>query len=604
MPKRKARQVQLAANAKKAREAIKRPSLPDIDEEPLEVSDDGPSVQMQEPQIEQERGRSVSTDPTDEDPTFDPEEAMASDPSLKLEQFVEEWVLSLDRDDKIALGLFLTYNLQHTLNFTATRSAEYAAIMMGKSERTIRQWRTDFLANGEIIQNKQGRYQRQGILWSSEELNTKASEYIRANANVKGQPNLTAGAFCFWVNEELLPNACLEPGFPRKTSVETARQWMHELGFAVLSASKGAYYDGHERDDVVQYRKGFLKRMIEVGYLHPDQAPTPDAQRAFPSDVPLPSCEVREKTVIIFHDESTFNANDDQTTQWGVKGEGMLRPKSKGSGIMVSDFIDERNGFLALTDEEYEEANKHDITITQRARETLEYGESREGYWSSNKFMMQMNNAVKIAEIKYPAADQWKIIWIFDHSSCHTAMADDALDASKMNVKPGGKQPKMRDTMWAGKVQKMTFSIGVPKGMKKVLEERGINTDTLNGDQMRVILSNHDDFKNEKPRVIRFLEEKGHTALFLPKFHPELNPIERVWGQAKRYSKAHCNYSLPSLRKVIHPALDSVSLELMIKYNRKARDYMYAYFEGLTAGPALEKHLKIYKSHRRVGVNS
>ena len=109
---------------------------------------------------------------------------MASDPTLKLEQFVEEWVLSLNRDDKVALGLFLTYNLQHTLNFTATRSAEYAVIMMGTSERTIRQWRSNFLANGEILQNKQGRYQRQGILWSSEELNKKASEYIRANANV------------------------------------------------------------------------------------------------------------------------------------------------------------------------------------------------------------------------------------------------------------------------------------------------------------------------------------------------------------------------------------------------------------------------------------
>ena len=45
---------------------------------------------------------------------------------------------------------------------------------------------------------------------------------IRSNANVKGQPNLTAGAFCFWVNDELLPNACLEPGFPRTISVKTA----------------------------------------------------------------------------------------------------------------------------------------------------------------------------------------------------------------------------------------------------------------------------------------------------------------------------------------------------------------------------------------------
>ena len=102
------------------------------------------------------------------------------------------------------------------------------------------------------------------------------------------------------------------PRFPRKTSVETAQQWMHELGFEVLSASKGAYYDGRERDDVVKYREGFLKNMIEEGFLHPDQAPTPEA---FPCDVPLPSSEVREKTVIIFHDESTFSANDDQSTQ-------------------------------------------------------------------------------------------------------------------------------------------------------------------------------------------------------------------------------------------------------------------------------------------------
>lgn len=91
---------------------------------------------------------------------------------------------------------------------------------------------------------------------------------------------------------------------------------------------------------------------------------------------------------------------------------------------------------------------------------------------------------------------------------------------------------------------------------------------------MRAILSEHEDFKNAKPRVIKFMESKGYTALFLPKFHPELNPIEWVWGQAKRYSKAHCNYSLPSLRKVLNPALDSVTLDNIQKFHRKARDYM------------------------------
>ena len=75
--------------------------------------------------------------------------------------------------------------------------------------------------------------------------------------------------------------------------------------------------------------------------------------------------------------------------------------------------------------------------------------------------------------------------------------------------------------------------------MKAVLEERGINTQTLKGEQMQTILRNHDDFKNEQLKIIRFLEEKGYRALFLPKVHPELNPIERVWAQAKQYTKAH-----------------------------------------------------------------
>jgi hypothetical protein len=122
----------------------------------------------------------------------------------------------------------------------------YAAIVMGRSERSIRQWRSDFMENGDIPESKQGRYQREGVLWSNEELNKKACEYIRSNACVKGAPNLTSGSYFAWVNEHLLPNVCLTPGFPRKISVETARQWLHHLGFEVLSSTKGAYFDGHE----------------------------------------------------------------------------------------------------------------------------------------------------------------------------------------------------------------------------------------------------------------------------------------------------------------------------------------------------------------------
>ena len=124
-----------------------------------------------------------------------------------------------------------------------------------------------------------------------------------------------------------------------------------------------------------------------------------------------------------------------------------------------------------------------------------------------------------------------------------------AEDAERINVKPGGAQPVMRDTVLKGKIQKMNFAVGVPKRMKLVLEECGIITTGLKAADMKQILKGHDDFKNEKPKVLHFLERTYLT--FLPSFTVNLIPsIERV------YSKAHCHYSFPSLRKVINPALD------------------------------------------------
>jgi len=50
---------------------------------------------------------------------------------------------------------------------------------------------------------------------------------------------------------------------------------------------------------------------------------------------------------------------------------------------------------------------------------------------------------------------------------------------------------------------------------------------------MTCVLSLQSDFKNEKPLLQKYVEERGHICLFLPKFHCELNPIEMYWGYAK-----------------------------------------------------------------------
>lgn len=409
------------------------------------MDDEAPSrlpdlAELLDPSVE-----ALDTDDEELDPSFDLDSSMKSDTDHLMDTFCEEWVAQLDWEDKVSLGLFICFQLKHTLRKGETEAAELAGLMIMKSEKTIRDWRAKFFANGGVVEEtKQGRYQRSGVLWRNEDLNKKAARYIRENAFVKGRANLTAGSFCSWINQELLPNETVEPGFPRKVSVDTARTWMHELGFEVLLSKKGTFVDGHERDDVVQYRNVFLRQLISHGFLNPSNAPSEEAKKALPEDLVSPSQAVLDKTIVFFHDESTFQSNDDQATFWGTKGTHVMRPKSKGAGIMVSDYIDERNGYLALTNDEYSRAKVTDPNIRRQAREFLEYGESKEGYWTSDKFMNQMEMAVAIAEHKYPMADGWKHIWIFDHSSCHGAMAEDSLDVNRMNVKPGGKQRRMR----------------------------------------------------------------------------------------------------------------------------------------------------------------
>ena len=67
------------------------------------------------------------------------------------------------------------------------------------------------------------------------------------------------------------------------------------------------------------WRKGeLLVKIGEVGFLHPDEAPTPEVASA---SVPLPMSDICDNTVVLFHDESTFQANKNQTNIWGKKGE-------------------------------------------------------------------------------------------------------------------------------------------------------------------------------------------------------------------------------------------------------------------------------------------
>jgi len=47
---------------------------------------------------------------------------------------------------------------------------------------------------------------------------------------------------------------------------------------------------------------------------------------------------------------------------------------------------------------------------------------------------------------------------------------------------------------------------------------------------MQRIMSLQKDFVTEKPKLQVIIEDAGHKCYFFPKFHCELNPIEMYWG--------------------------------------------------------------------------
>ena len=65
---------------------------------------------------------------------------------------------------------------------------------------------------------------------------------------------------------------------------------------------------------------------------------------------------------------NTFNANDDQVSMWKDDTMQVIKPKARGSGLMVSDFNEERDGYCALSDSMFQNWFEVEPTIEKSAR--------------------------------------------------------------------------------------------------------------------------------------------------------------------------------------------------------------------------------------------
>jgi hypothetical protein len=107
------------------------------------------------------------------------------------------------------------------------------------------------------------------------------------------------------INTEILPRLLISTG--KCISRATTYNWLRRLGFYKSESKKGVYIDGHEREDVIQYRQEvFLPKMEEL-LSYTTQYEEKDDGTWEPIYTSLPLGVKRH--VFYFHDESCFLLN-------------------------------------------------------------------------------------------------------------------------------------------------------------------------------------------------------------------------------------------------------------------------------------------------------
>ena len=111
------------------------------------------------------------------------------------------------------------------------------------------------------------------------------------------------------------------------------------------------------------------------------------------------------------------------------------------------------------------------------------------------------------------------------------------------------------------------------------LKARGVNHDQqLTKPELYEIVKNHKD-ENPSYRLDTLLEEKGHKVLRLPPYHPELNPIEKIWACVKDYvATRNTKFTLQYVEELAREKFEAITAEdwaaLCEHCNRVAEEYM------------------------------
>jgi len=273
-----------------------------------------------------------------------------------------ELISNLQYSRFLTLRLFFTYLKQGEKKEVA--SIRVSRDFAGKGPwhaRLICQWGEEFLWAGDLCESFQGAHPKTPSLIEDPAFKELCQEWASSQPPEKRTPL----AFKKAVQDKIFP----ELGLEGKIHENTCRAYLEKMGYSLRDVHKDVYFDGHEREDVKDYRKEWVARMLAYEKRMSKSSFRLEGEKGEEEG----ESELSGKPVVqVTHDECCFFANDGKNSLWLAEEEQLLRKKGEGKPLMVSGFLCPCHGIVDLA--------------------MISPGKNADGYWQNEHMLLHVSS--------------------------------------------------------------------------------------------------------------------------------------------------------------------------------------------------------------------
>ncbi|CAF2737794.1 unnamed protein product [Rotaria sp. Silwood2] len=358
------------------------------------------------------------------------------------------------------------------------------------------------------------------------------------------------------------------------------------------------YFEGHERADVVIHRNEFISYFLQ----RKDEYYT-----ISDGDQPKWISPTHNPRILIFHDESTFKSGEVSAKRWIMEDHTPFFSKGRGRSHMISDFLVQHPSgpFFSLSDAEFHNAVEKFPSLSAPSglsyfnnSATAGINVGQEVYFNNETILAQFERLFMLLPFKEAFKDHIVEI-IVDNAKTHSAKSYSINDFSKgIGTKCSVDSIEYTDDNGQLVSVSCYFSKGQHKGLSKGLVELARDlkvpiSPSMKLPEIRTRLSTHSAFQNLSK--LELLAKKYHVkVIFCPKFHCELNSIEGLWCDMKRYIRAYSDQTFSTMLRLIPESRASFEeRKIQMKLFRRFWRSLHAYSQG----QSYEEVLKLFFSH-------